>query len=73
MLLFSKSLRIAATALIIMLSCAQGFAQAPTQEAIKRSDQIAPEMKALSAQGDHEGARRIAEEASARFKAEGEA
>ncbi|MBD0415246.1 CHAT domain-containing tetratricopeptide repeat protein [Oryzicola mucosus] len=48
------------------------FAQAPSKAAIAQSDSIAPKMKALSAGGDAAGARRMAEEASAKFKADGE-
>ena len=58
---------------VLIFATLPALAQAPTQEAIRRSDVIASEMMALFANGDAEGARRKAEEASARFKAEGEA
>jgi len=71
--LFSLFHRFASFSLLFVFLTAPGFAQAPTQEAIRQSDVIAAEMKALAEQGDTEGARRKAEEASARFKAQGEA
>lgn len=73
MRLLSSSIRFVASAIVFLVLAVPGFAQAPTQAAIARSDTIAAEMKALFDAGDAEGARRKAEEASARFKKEGEA
>lgn len=71
--IFSRSARFATCLCVLLLPAVPGFAQAPTQTAIARSDVIAAEMKALIDAGDAEGARRRAEAASKSFKAEGEA
>ncbi|WP_242224377.1 CHAT domain-containing tetratricopeptide repeat protein [Shinella zoogloeoides] len=65
-------IRIAAVFLFTLLTF-PAFAQAPTQEAGRRSDAVAAEMLALSDKGDVQGALRMAEAASARFRKEGEA
>lgn len=73
MQIFPRSFRIVLSLVLLVFLAAPASAQAPTQAAIARSDVIAAEMKALAEGGDLEGARRKAEAASARFKAEGEA